>query len=370
MNTWRGPVAILWFVCATLILSQNGCVDAANRILPKRSSAIVESDEPMEFEVTKLPEKNLELHSNQDSKLDLRVVSYNVHLLPKVARPFAGERSATEYRAIQIAEELAEFELLGLCEAFDEKSRLAMIQRLQERSPEELHFALGPKRSGRHLIGGGLLLLSKFPIVDQNVLTYRSATRVTTHGMKSDGFAAKGALHVRLEMDIVDTQLDCFLTHLDSQSSEVRTKQVTELCAFVSKHHDAEVPLIVMGDFNIEAPSGAGADGLAVHEQSEYQELLGNLNSIDRGDFLDLGHQIAVGPRGSSNATEPDGGRRIDYVFISDSTPTSLSKLIGKQAKHLPLLDKDVAEGSLSDHAAVACELQLTSSRIPSRIHK
>lgn len=123
----------------------------------------------------------------------VRIVTYNTHLLPAIALPFAGKRSAAAYRSQKIAEVLADYDVIGLCEVFACASRRKIIETLATESGDAIHFAQGPARSGRHMTNSGLLLCSRFPISDRNEMTYRSASRYITHGFKADSFAAKGA---------------------------------------------------------------------------------------------------------------------------------------------------------------------------------
>lgn len=283
----------------------------------------------------------------------LTAVSYNVHLLPSVALPFAGERSAADYRAKKIADQLAGYDLIGLCEAFDATHRQTMIDQLQAHSDNGYHVAHGPGRSGSHLIGGGLLLLSKYPILETHTLTYQNATRLLTHGLKADGFAAKGALHVRVLVDLPSQlAVDCFVTHLDSQSASVRRLQLEEFCQFVSRYQHRDNPAVLLGDFNIAADASADSE-------SEYSNLTASIDRLRSIPFVDAAHRVTFGPAGSSDALAEDGGRRIDYLFYSNSANPAATQLARAQAKHLPLLDEQVPEGSLSDHLAVTCAFRL-----------
>ncbi|PQO37391.1 hypothetical protein DTL21_05455 [Bremerella cremea] len=285
----------------------------------------------------------------------LSVVSYNVHLLPSVALPFAGERSAAAYRAEKIAEQLAGYDLIALNEAFDATHRQKVIDQLQAETGNGYHVADGPGRSGSHLIGGGLLVLSKYPILETHTHTYQNSTRFLTHGFKSDGFAAKGALHVRVLVDLPSQlAVDCFVTHLDSQSASVRELQLKEFCQFVSHHQHSDNPAVLLGDFNITAEPLGGAE-------TEYANLMTSIDQLRSVPFVDAAQRVAYGPAGSSNALADDGGRRIDYLFYSNSDRPFATQLTRVQARHLPLLDEQVPEGSLSDHLAVACEFRLVS---------
>ncbi|MEM7559441.1 MAG: endonuclease/exonuclease/phosphatase family protein [Planctomycetota bacterium] len=281
----------------------------------------------------------------------VRVVTYNTHLLPAIALPFAGKRSAAAYRSKRIAEELADHDVIGMCEVFDRTSRRKIIETLKAESGDAFYFANGPARSGRHMTNSGLLLCSRFPISAQNEMTYRSASRYITHGFKADSFAAKGALHVRLQVE-ADLELDCFLTHLESQSPAARMRQVSEFCSFVEQHQNAERPLVILGDFNIAFSEGSDAE-----PSGEYASLLKQLGELRSTEIQDLDPAPNNGPPGTGDALAEGGGSRIDYILVSAAEPERTSGFIVGQVEHVRLLDEEVPEGSLSDHLAVSCEL-------------
>ncbi|MCC9604284.1 sphingomyelin phosphodiesterase [Blastopirellula sp. JC732] len=293
-----------------------------------------------------------------EQQRSLRVVAYNVHLLPSVAVPFAGTRSAADYRARAIGEQLATYDLIGLSEAFNTKQSQALVEQLQARTPSGYHIAYGPGRSGTHLVGSGLAFCSRYPILETHTITYRNASRVLTNGLKSDGFAAKGALHAKVLLDPQSgATLDCFLTHLESQSPAARKLQVRELSEFVAEHYRADAPAIFLGDFNIAFESDA---------DSEYADLLNRFAEAKVLNLVDGGQRLQAGPHGTSDAVAEDGGRRIDYIFSAGSAGASSVGLYPTRTEHVRFLDQEVAEGSLSDHLAVASEFLIIPQKVAS----
>ena len=283
--------------------------------------------------------------AQEQNRQTLDVVAYNVHLLPKVAAKFAGKRSDSAYRARAIADKLYAYGMLGISEAFDQDCSRSLVRRLQHKSENAFTIVEGPGRTGRHLIGSGLLFASKYPVVETHSMTYSDASRFVDSGFKADGFAAKGALHVRVRVgNSSDTLIDCFLTHLESRSREARDKQIVQFSKFVSNHSQQHIPAILLGDFNIEAaPSDSG---------SQYQRLMKSLHDSDQS-LVDAGHKVTEGPKGTSDAKAESGGRRIDYIFFSENRSSGKIHLELLQTQHLRLLDKNIEQGSLSDHLAV-----------------
>ncbi len=299
-----------------------------------------------------------------DVAVPVRVVSYNVHLLPEVAAHVAGKCGASGYRATAIGARLAPFDLIGISEAFDHDHTLALLNSLQTSSEVPLAIAWGPQRSGRHLIGSGLVLVSRWPIEQTHTITYSHASRFINSGFKADGFAAKGALHARLRIgEDPDARLDCFLTHLESRSEDARAKQIQELSAFIAQHASRDIPLIAMGDFNVEALEGEAQQ--YVSRDTPYHRLRRTLVYQGRS-LLDVETIRQYGPAGTSDAVARDGGRRIDYIFFSLPKGTGRSQLTPLSAATLPMLDERVPEGALSDHVAVTCDARFSWRTRPS----
>jgi endonuclease/exonuclease/phosphatase family metal-dependent hydrolase len=285
----------------------------------------------------------------------VRLFFYNTHLLPGIAQTIAGHRGQDEYRTAAIAAKLHRYDLIGLCEVFESDRRREIIRIAQQDSRNAFRAIEQPKPWGRHFIGSGLLMLSRYPIEGEpHFITYRHASRIVTNGWKADGFAAKGAIHARLRLrEYPAAYADCFLTHLESVSAKARAEQVKELAGFIAEHASLDRPAILMGDLNVAAdfPASGGAP------DSEYLRLA---NSLTYGAqrLVDLWPIFHAGRGGTSDALAQEDCRRIDYVFISPP------QLTGPTVEPLsirvePFLDEKVKQGSLSDHAALECNFAL-----------
>lgn len=315
--------------------------------------------------------------------IPVNIVTYNVHLLPDIAARIAGERSQSAYRARTIAEKLADYDIVGLCEAFDPDYSRTLIDGLQANSSEAFHVARGPRRSGRALTHSGLVLLTRYEIEQAHTITYRYASRFYTHGFRADGFAAKGALHARLRLQKRGREsftnekktpdpfsVDCFLTHLESRSAKARQLQIEELSAFIAEHSSPDVPVVVLGDFNVAADPVHQGNGTAqaarLNGHSPYRQLRSKL--LHNGQQLvDVWADIETTHGGTSNALAPNGGRRLDYIFVSDARPGDATRLDPQDILALPFADEKVPEGSLSDHLAVTCRAAFTGAVEPAR---
>ena len=174
------------------------------------------------------------LDSQKAPITSIKILAYNVHLLPNVALKVAGNRGDTEYRAGEIGKKLADYDIVGLCEVFDPQHSQKLYDAAQTATNDAFHIACGPKRIGVHLIGSGLAILSRFPVEESHTVSYTEASRFVDSGFKADGFAAKGAVHARIRInDKPPSYLDCFLTHLESRSAKARDVQISEFTDFV-----------------------------------------------------------------------------------------------------------------------------------------
>lgn len=285
----------------------------------------------------------------------VRLLFFNAHLLPGIAQTIAGRRGQDDYRTAAIAAKLYRYDVIGLCEVFEGNRRREMIDVLQKDSRNAFQAIEQPKPWGRHLIGSGLLLLSRYPIDGKpHFITYRHASRVATNGWRADGFAAKGAIHARLRVrDNPEALVDCFLTHLESVSPKARSEQITELARFIAEHTSPERPAVLMGDLNVAADFPV----TAATTDSEYLSLA---NSLVYGEqrLVDLWPIFHTTAGGTSDALAKENCRRIDYVYLSPPQLTGPT-LEPLSMRVEPFLDEKVKQGSLSDHAALECTFAL-----------
>jgi endonuclease/exonuclease/phosphatase family metal-dependent hydrolase len=176
---------------------------------------------------------------NRDG-VPLSVLFFNTHLLPGVAQLVAGHRGQDDYRTQAIAARLTQYDIVGLCEVFETRRRDGIVRRVQEASGGAYSWVGSDGATGRSLIGGGLLLLTRMPIEGEpQVHAYSAASRVYNTGIKADGLAAKGVIHARLRAGPGPGAgdgvfVDCFLTHLESISAKARARQIDELAAFIA----------------------------------------------------------------------------------------------------------------------------------------
>ncbi|KAI8097048.1 Endonuclease/exonuclease/phosphatase [Halteromyces radiatus] len=106
---------------------------------------------------------------------------------------------------------------------------------------------------------GGLLLLSRYRIVQADILEY-------PRGLHSDWLSYKGALHALIELDTKQgTMIHVYTTHTQASYGDngtrsqqdilMRLEQFSRLHQFIhnTTNKNATIPIIAMGDFNIDS---------------------------------------------------------------------------------------------------------------------
>ena len=226
------------------------------------------------------------------------------------------------------------------------------------------YCVLGPKSVS--VFNGGLLILSKFPIILTSAFVFEEGAGV-------DAIAAKGVLYARIKTGPSEGDyVHVFNTHLQAHNSqkdkEARKNQVRELFEFIehcitvsdtddllSKKYDGK-PVMIMGDFNIIAdtpvnwgekalisspPQGETNDMSKEIKSDEYKMLMDQvavtnanlgINLVDSWSYaypqhpgftwIGKGWQTSesnpYGELGNVLATESDVPQRIDYIFFYD----------------------------------------------------
>jgi endonuclease/exonuclease/phosphatase family metal-dependent hydrolase len=282
----------------------------------------------------------------------LRVITFNVQFLPGPGEAF-NKRPDAAYRARTLGRRLADYDIIGLNEVFAPAARATLLGQLRERLGDEFHCVTPPDReSSAFGIGSGLAIVSRLPVLASHSLVYGNDSSVWKHGVFADGFAAKGALHARLgrSPDAPGDWLDVFVTHLESVEADARAAQFLKLAGFIRAHADPRRPALILGDFNT---TGDPAD--LRDPASPYHRLCTALEGGRPGAaVVDLWPRLAGGQGGTDNPDAPDGGQRIDYVFLSN--PAGRAPVLHPLSVRVNRF-ADPRVTSLSDHCAVEADL-------------
>ena len=246
------------------------------------------------------------------------------------------------------------------------------------------YYVMGPDRGHLNIRqDSGLIILSKYPIIESSAMTYSSSSG-------SDRLANKGVVYARIQVSSSEGDyLHVFNTHIQAHDySETRLAQISELMDFISKiiksDKDHIRPILIVGDFNVAAEKPDNWMELAdisppetedstnsehldndIIEYKEFIEILDNLSNeqvsitdswleINPGEpgFTWIGKDWITGSKnpygeiGNQIATGTGGPQRIDYIFYFRGAgshylePISIS-LVPEKPDLLYCLDKD-----------------------------
>lgn len=328
----------------------------------------------------------------------LKVLTYNVQFRPAVADVVQPEWPNTPERAQAIGLAIAQYDIVALQEVFrtdrlneivSTANTAAPISGSSSQLPSGRPFdvAIGPAphrifsshasvlqslvgtvtrtlynivdtiREDNHqakpVENSGLVILSRYPIVQQDWITYHHKSGV-------DAWANKGALHVAVQrgaMSSTNNILDVFVTHLQAGGTARRSErlgQVSELAQFIRTVHDAhpERPVLIMGDFNINGTPTQEED-----EPSSCRLLRNALRSAipTLTDVWTLHHGTQPG------FTKHESPKRIDYIFTTEGQRfSSIAIHVNEFRRVSPPLTPDPKATNvyLSDHNGVEATLR------------
>ncbi len=183
------------------------------------------------------------LHIQAQSCDTLRVLSYNIQLLP---RPWVRVKQPIRARKIARLLSKSDFDVVVFQEAFTRRQRRRMKRILDEHFPYQ---AAGKKRRIAQ-INNGIWIISKYPL-----------TRVFEHRFKNasgiDRIASKGVLCVEVIKN--NKRVHIYGTHIQAGWGENdQQNRLTQHQTFLSKifeYQQPDIPQIITGDFNVSIQS-------------------------------------------------------------------------------------------------------------------
>lgn len=207
-------------------------------------------------------------------------------------------------------------DVVGLCEVFADDERALLRVSLNSLYP---YFHEGPDEADLDS-DGGLLLLSKHPILQQHQIVYKAT-------VGGDWWANKGALHIRVQPAAAPMPYDIFYSHTQNIAEDggqaALYAQLTHLHTMIVAYADANMPTIIMGDLNIPGEIPA-----------HYQQLLTRLgHPIDfwtvAGNTAANGFTFAADNNFYADDDDnPHQNQRLDYILMKAG------------ARFVPLLNK------------------------------
>ena len=212
--------------------------------------------------------------------------------------PISSSTEYQDYRASLFLDHvLPNYDIVCLQEMFNlpySTRRHEFVEEARDRG-FKWHLASSRTHSLSPSIDGGLLILSKLPIVRQDVLNFSSAAF-------ADWYAAKGVLYALVQVGPNEGHyVHMFCTHLQATydeegkdvSERVRKDQISQTVAFIKKciYNREEWPIIICGDLNVQCRK-SGQDG---SDSQEYTDMIAILkNGLgERGELIrDLPKEI------------------------------------------------------------------------------
>ena len=212
--------------------------------------------------------------------VDLKLLSYNVFMRPIVKTNKSDYKDARlDELIIKMKEE--NFDIICLQELFSTASnRLSKL--LKEFSDFE-HVHLSRNTWKLKPIDSGLVIMSRFPIVERDSFIF-------SQGSNIDGYTTKGVLSVLLDISKKDSQekkyLLVFNTHTqanydlkDESYWKIQQSQVSEMAIFIHRKMKqfSGVSALVCGDFNIDARN----------KPEWYHWMMDRLNEMNNNEALE-----------------------------------------------------------------------------------
>ena len=237
--------------------------------------------------------------TSKSPKNIIRILTYNFFCRPPPIK--TNESDYKDARSADFLEQIDNFDIICFQELFttlnDRKHR--MIREGSKRGLKYYISAKVPSFFSKYLVDSGLLILSRYPIVENDFYEYYL-------NISGDSPTGKGVLYAKIEIK-KNVYVFLFNTHLQSTYFEdtqeniditvqIRTKQSEELINFIynkltniPKTEIKKGKIILLGDFNIDAHDNIFAQDkfkLPKYKYTEYDIFNKKLNKL--GHVIDL----------------------------------------------------------------------------------
>ncbi len=272
---------------------------------------------------------NLQAHLQNPADKSLKVLSWNIYMLPPLAR-ITGKRQ----RAEKIAELLknSDYDVLVLQEAFHPAARRLIREGLGDTFP----YQIGPaNRKFSVKTNSGIWILSRQPLTKLGAIDYEECEGF------DDCFARKGALLVELEFNGRPVQI--LGTHLQAGGPHsIRHSQYREMRQLLDQYARPGVPQLVCGDMNTNRA-----------DRENYEVMIETLGAKD-GPFAGERQFTADGVGNDLCGGGSRNRKVIDYIFVRNK-----GVKIKRVKRWIPVIRRKWSpkHADLSDHNPVAIEI-------------
>jgi len=299
-------------------------------------------------------------------------LNYNLYCLPWVATLFAPRVCPLPAeRANHFLKHIREYDILALQEVWNPRFR-----NIEKYATKHNYYVAGSSAPSSlryiklRVFGGGLMIISKFPIVNTKEALF-------DQGTGADMFVTKGVLYGKIEVG-PNSYVHVFNTHLQASYgyewdnsnpyAAIRKKQFKKISDFIHEvtkqdHH----PIVLMGDFNVNAFNAPGDSS----DSMEYKDMMQILQA-DRFNVIDVlkvlnqdAHPVTYEGRGvHAGDRKAVGGQRLDFIMDvrRKATPPAHTTHRFVQGSVIPFEVNDKIFTQISDHFGAHTVLEVPVS--------
>lgn len=308
------------------------------------------------------PSKNIDYFNNISFKQNpesIKVLSYNVFLRPPIVNHKHNEYK--NERCNLISQILPLYDIILLQEVhtcFNQRSN-KLIKETNKNGLIYHYSTYGPTIFSKYLSNNGLLLLSRYPIIENDYITFNK-------NYSFDSIVQKGVTYSKIK--IKDNKfIHVFNAHLQSSykkddmfSESIRNDQLSQLKKFIDlkTQNFKNEPIICGGDFNINYFNNIERDRLYSKLLPLYDTLI-NSNKYtikvpyDYKENEDNSICLVCKECCKINHNSVQK-QRLDYIFHNDKIQPIENKILPFAIKQ-----KDYPFKNLSDHFAIYTEFKL-----------
>ncbi|MFE5286045.1 endonuclease/exonuclease/phosphatase family protein [Nocardia sp. NPDC056611] len=289
---------------------------------------------------------------------------------------YSGRGRAPQLKAVIDTVSDSAADVVVLAEMMGNRERTAVKKAVKQKFP---HTAEGPDERDPEE-DGGLLVLSRHPIREVRSTIYRSC-------IGEDSFANKGAVMVRVsptdgpEFCVIGTHLQASPKGqvpefgVGSGASGKREAQLRHLDSWILAVRDLDLPVIIVGDFNIDANTPGGRETLAENLPDardlwpefnmwrRADQKLDDLVTSDKFSTYEPGKQ----PIPMSSGDRFKKGGRIDLAMLDQG------ERVTAHVKGMKLVTPELSPGiDASDHYAikVSFDMSTVSHKLNRKVRK
>jgi len=314
-----------------------------------------------------------------DEEVVIKALTYNIFIRPPGVRSHGSDFKDARLKHF-LHFEMDKWDIVALQELFGSyTNRKEKFMKKSEKLWGFRYFVSSPPppKCSKRFVDGGLLIASKYPIMDSDFIMY-------TKGSFSDALAAKGALYAKVRLHEHGPIFHVFTTHLQASYDEkqceekffaIRQSQLLQLRDFItSKTNHDSYPVLLMGDLNVPARDRKARESI------EYLTMLKILRNSHFyiTDLIKTHYGYHPHTAGSSFTLSKTGQHTkcLDYILVLRKRKHRHSdiKKIELETGHVvefvesPIMEFNVNQPNfelLSDHYAVACIMSVTRKNKP-----